>query len=131
MRGAIVSRVRALKTPAESFFYDHAGFSYAPDEPPENGKRRCAIALARAEARAHKRQYVVRWSIDPGIDSSDFSDELPVWSLWQAACYDANGEIQASLHGIDFGRDGHPDSDAYARVVAAELYQEALDRNRK
>ena len=109
------------------FFYDNAGYSYDPKtQTAEQGKAECARILACAEliAKAIGLQY--SWEIDPDIDSSDFDDDPEPWNLWQCLCFDADGHLVASKHGIDFGRFGHPDSDNYSRVVEAELAAEAV-----
>lgn len=104
------------------FFYAHAGYSYRPGfETWQAGKARCAKALASAEAWALGR-YSFEWELDSEIDSSDFSDELPPWSLWVCLMRDTEtGRVVQSLHGIDFGRDGEPWGEPYRRVVEAEL----------
>jgi len=116
---------------AVAFFFEYAGYSRDPKkETPTQARRRCARALASAERKAWRAGFSFNWSIDPDTDSSDFSDEKPPWQLYQCAVFDAKGTILASLHGIDFGRDGHYSGDTYARVVEAELAAEALARGR-
>lgn len=113
-----------MQTPFQ-FFREWAGFSYDPaKETPAQGKARGARSLAAAERWAGKRGIEYVWCMDPHIDSSDFSDEKPAWQLWQCALR-YKGRCIASLHGIDFGRDGSPYSNNYARVVQAELADEA------
>jgi len=115
---------------AVAFFVANAGYSYDPKtETEEQGKRRGARKLATAERRAWKEGCRFSWSVDPDIDSSDFSDERPPWSLYQCAMFAPDGRCVASLHGIDFGRDGFPsDGNTYRRVVEAELALEAYSR---
>lgn len=115
------------------FFLKHAGYSFNPQtETPMQGRIRCARALAKAERQARDQGFSYSWSIDPDVDSSDFGDNLDngvlgePWKLWQCAMYNADGRIVASLHAIDFGRDGSPWSDPYKRVVEAELAMEGL-----
>jgi hypothetical protein len=116
-------------TTDERFFYDHAGLSYRPDsETPEQGRERGAREMAAAERTAREAGVSYDWSRDRDADSSDFSDETPPWRLWQCVAYDVNGTPCASLHAIDFGRDGTPHSSTYRRVVEAELADEALGR---
>jgi hypothetical protein len=116
---------------AVKFFHEHAGFSHGPDETPEQGRQSYAEALAAAEDWAWREGYTSRWEVDPDIDSSDFSDESPPYALWSCdiGALDEPGSGLQSLGGIDLGRDGHPDSTPYARVVQAELalelYREA------
>lgn len=102
------------------FFRDHAGSSYAPDrETLAQGTWRGALNLASAELRGERIGLSFNWEIDPDIDSDSFSDEKPAWSLWVCDCIGPDG--QCSLGGIDFGRDGSPHGESYARVVQAEL----------
>lgn len=111
------------------FFYEHASQSYFPDrETLEQGRQRGAEELAAAEHKAIQRGAAYRWSVDPDIDSSDFSEDKPVWKLWQCAMFDREGKCIASLHGIDFGRDEGPQCDPYSRIVQAELADEANER---
>jgi len=60
------------------------------------------------------------WRIDADSDSSDWCNDEP-WQLWECIAYDAAGNVCGSLSAVDFGRDGSPHSDDYARVVQAEL----------
>jgi hypothetical protein len=114
--------------PAESFFYANAGYSYGPGETPEEGRAKGAKKLARAERKANALGWKVTWSVDPNIDSSEFSDEKP-WSLWECVMRSSDGDGE-SLSGIDFGRDGGPYGDPYARVVEAELALAIMGRRR-
>lgn len=113
----------AALRPAFRFFHEWAGYCV--------GERAIgALSLVRAERQAHDAGHSFEWSIDPEIDSSEFSDERPTWALWQcvmrAGCpSDEEGRVLASLHGIDFGREGEPWGDPYRRVVEAELAQVA------
>lgn len=110
------------------FFVEWAGTSYNPStETPEQGTHKQAERYAAAEYRAIRAGLEYVWSVDPDIDSSDFSDEKPAYQQWQCALRH-KGHCIASLHGIDFGRDGGPYSDPYARVVQAELALDAEDR---
>jgi hypothetical protein len=112
---------------ARAFFYEHAGYSYNPKtETRAEGRRRCAAALAQAEAQGSDAGLSFQWQIDEAVDSSDFSNERPPWQLWACCCRDAEGAIKANLCGIDFGRDGQPWGEPYRRVVEAELASEAL-----
>lgn len=108
-----------------AFFLTHAGYSYNPQtETPMQGRRRCARALAWAEMRARDVGASFEWSIDPDVDSSEWSDEEPPYAQWQCIARDASGVVFASLHGIDFGRGKEPWGDPYRRVVEAELASE-------
>jgi hypothetical protein len=115
---------------ARAFFREHAGYSHGPNESAAQGRARCAAQLAAAESRAEKLGYAFEWEPDSDIDSSDFSDERPAWGLWVCDCRDENRNLVSSLCGIDFGRDGEPWGDTYARVVQAELAMEALSTTR-
>lgn len=114
------------------FFFAHAGYSYGPGETPEQGRRRCAFELAKAERRASEAGWSFAWMVDPHMDSSDW-DERPraiakadAYALWGCIARDQDGEARASLWGIDFGRDGEPWGSPYRRVVEAELALEGL-----
>ena len=119
--------MNATTKSARDFFYAHAGYSYNPgNETRQQGRRRCARALAQAESDGRDASLSFEWNVDPHCDSSDFSKARPPWQLWYCVCRDANGIVRASLCGIDFGRDGEPWSNPYRRVVEAELASEAL-----
>ncbi len=117
----------------ERFFYDHAGFSYGNGETISQGKRRCAIALAAAEAWAALNCCHFEWEDD--------ADGYPthacvggVWGFWHdpgdgnlmriencesCTLHDDAGKVLQSLCGIW-------DADSnYRRVVQAELASEA------
>jgi hypothetical protein len=114
------------KQTPEQFFYEHAGYSYDPKkETPEQGRRKCARALARAEAKAYDKGITYKWDVDD-TDSSEWSDERPAWQQWYCIAYNRKGAAIASLSGIDFGRNGEPWGDPYRRVVEAELALEAI-----
>jgi hypothetical protein len=107
---------------AYHFFIKHAGYTYDPQTQTRmQGRIQTAQRLARAERLAHDSDCTFTWDIDQDMDSSDWTDELPSWSTWNCIARDADGNVFASLCGVDFGRDGSPDCDAYARVVEAEL----------
>lgn len=110
-----------MKTPYH-FFMRHAGYSYNPaTQTPLQGRIECSKMLARAERWASDYGFSFEWSIDPEIDSSDWSDEADPWQCWCCVMRDQNGTSLQSLCGIDFGRDGRPWGDPYRRVVEAEL----------
>jgi hypothetical protein len=114
------------KQTVEQFFYEHAGYSYNPKtETPEQVRRKCARALARAEAKASRLGYSFKWDIDD-VDSSEWSDGKPPYEQWYCIAYDRKGQVIGSLSGIDFGRNGKPWGDPYRRVVEAELALEAV-----
>ena len=117
-----------------NFFLKHAGYSYNPQtETKEQGRRRCAKALAQAERQAHDEGFSFEWSVDPYINSSEWIDDdedggknCDPWQTWQCLVRDPAGRIVSSLHGIDFGRDGEPWGNPYRRVVEAELALDTL-----
>ena len=114
------------QTPAE-FFYENAGVSYDPrKETEEQGRRRGAKSLAKAEKLAHERGYSFHWEQDD-ITSAEFSDDPNPWAIWRCLVRDESGEVVGSLGGVDFGRDGEPWGDNYRRVVEAELAYEHID----
>lgn len=113
---------------AVAFFTANAGYARSPGESVAQAKRRCARKLAAAERWAAKRGIGFAWSVDPDCTSSEWCAERPAWQQWQCVARNKRGVIVASLHGIDFGRDGGPCGDAYSRVVEAELAQEARAR---
>jgi hypothetical protein len=127
-----MKKTGAMKA-AERFFYLNAGYSYGAGETPEQGRKRCARTLARAERAAANKGFSYRWSIDPHGSSADWiepnedggRDNNP-WQVWQCAMYNRDGRIVDSLHGIDFGRGGEPWGDNYKRVVEAELAIDGL-----
>lgn len=106
----------------EQFFFDNAGYSYDPKtETQDQGRERFAKQYAAAEAWARDNGYSFNWEIDPGIDSSDFSNERPAWQLYQVTMFNSDGEVVDSMGGVDFGRDGTPWGDNYRRVCEAEM----------
>ena len=97
----------------QQFFYDHAGYSYDPKtETPDEGRHRCAVALADAEQRwlASGALFIVDPDEDNGPDSVGMLIVGP------------DGTVLASLWAIE-GAD-----DNYTRVVRAELALEAFPR---
>lgn len=103
-------------------FLEHAGYSHDPKTESEYaGRVSGALALAAAEATAREEGFTFEWSIDPDIDSSDWSDDPNPWPTWLVLAATADGDIFASLGGVDFGRGGEPWGNSYARVVEAEL----------
>lgn len=107
-------------TSAEEFFYEHAGYSYGPDQTPEQGRCETATKLAEAEAYAAKRGWRVDWQDDPEpYQLGDAATEMPSQVLCAVLC-DDDGAVLESLGGI-----GDP-SPEYRRVVDAELALEAM-----
>lgn len=106
---------------AYKFFLAHAGVSYNPaTETEEQGRRRCARELAKAEAHARKVGWCYRW-IPCDTTSKEFTDERPFYPLWRCVMTTRSGDYITSLCGVDFGRGKGPDGADYARVVEAEL----------
>lgn len=115
---------------AIAFFYDHAGFNY-PTGASEQQQRQCrhdaAVTLATAEAIAHDKGWVFRWSDDPdGRDVTDTS-EAPVETCEVCVAFadaddDTYRSAMASLGAI---WDAAPE---YRRVIEAELAEESLAR---
>ncbi len=117
-----VATQRKQNRTAYHFFLANAGYSYDPTkQTPMQGRIACARSLAYAERRAQMLGCSFQWAVDPEIDSSEFSDEVPAWQLWTCVARTAEGDVFASLCGIDFGRDVEPWGQAYRRVVEAEL----------
>lgn len=124
---------------AISFFYENAGYSYDPKiETAESGRRKCAEQLAHAEREASRLGYWFIWDIDSDIMSSDWIDadedggaNRDPWITWQCAIVEhvpGSGQPRTigSLGGVDFGRDGSPETSDYSRVIQAELAHEAI-----
>jgi len=107
---------------AEQFFYDHADYSHAPHtETPEQGRARCAVELATAEAWASLSDISFTWGHD-GFTNREWTDEGDEYNTWICQAYDVANDVQLDvLGGIDLGPDGHPRNDPYARVVEAQL----------
>ena len=119
---------------AYRFFLKHAGYRYRPSETKMQGRIRCAREMAKAERAARDGGFSYRWSVDETASSADwitadddykqgYSDP---WQVWQCAMLNSDGRVVASLHGIDFGRDGEPWGNPYMRVVEAELAGEGI-----
>ena len=114
---------RAQLTDAEQFFYDNAGYSYGPDETPEQGRKRCARELADAEQWAQLVGAEFRWSDDWEITSHvgefpDAYDHEP--DTCEVCDLHVNGQWRQSLGCIDDA------TDDYRRVIEAELASEAM-----
>lgn len=116
---------------AIAFFYEHAGYSVSPGETQEQGKRRTAERLARAELHATAQGWSFVWSDDWEVGShteyygpgSAYEDREPD-TCENCDLFDADGDMIASLCCID-------DADNnYRRVIEAELADEALSGER-
>jgi hypothetical protein len=121
-------------SPAEVFFFNHAGYSYRPPQTPRQGRIECAKALALAEKRAKEIGLVFTW--EPECEPWDGDVPLaPTDLLEWCACFMPNedcerypndyrkGHCLASLGMV--ATTGY--DDPYRRVVEAELALEALD----
>lgn len=108
-----------LKLSADAqFFFDHAGYSYRPDETREQGRTRCALNLAAAEGMGRAAGLSFEWVSDTDSDEPGH---------YGCICHDSEGAVTASLWGIGFADDGTPwDGDPYRRVVEAELAAETI-----
>lgn len=107
----------------EMFFFDHAGSSYFPArETLLEGRMKGAKDLAAAEREYREEPAQIVWEIDTNITSHDWEDkeEPERWTYLAILYY--NGEVVASLGGIDLAED--PDDNPYKRVICAELWQE-------
>lgn len=105
-----------------AFFYEHAGYCYGAHETPEEGRQRCAEQLAGAELWARLENYTFEWEQDE-LDSSEWSDEQPVWPTYVCLMRDEAGHVVQSLGGLDFGTGPYG---PYRRVVEAELALEQM-----
>jgi hypothetical protein len=105
--------------------WGHSGYSYDPTtETLDHGQSTTARELAAAEAEGIARGWEIRWEIDP---DPEWGDGPPAdRDQWVATLVDSEGEYLESLGGIDFGPEGHPATDPYARVVRAQLTLDAL-----
>ena len=108
-----------MENKAVDFFFEHAGWSYGPDETSEQGRMRCAVALADAERKASEAGCCFRWELDGGTNR-EWTDEGEETPTWCCIMHNEEGEAVQSLYGVDFG-DKAPWSDPYRRVVEAEL----------
>jgi len=118
-------------TKQEQFFYDNAGYSVAKGETTEQGHKRSARELAKAEVWAVVNGYSFYISPDPDTDESfmddigdtpaEVADYKAEWSgtAWQTLMYDESGKVVQSLGG------SYGDS-KYERVVKAELALEQM-----
>jgi hypothetical protein len=112
------------------FFLKHASYSYdSQTETRIRGRIRCAQSLARAERDARDRGVTFEWELDDitNADHEDITEENPEYYLWACVARDACGRVFASLGAVDFGLNGDPYGNPYARVVEAELACELPD----
>jgi hypothetical protein len=111
---------------AVRFFYSNAGFYHDPKVETRNqGRWRCAREMARAERESYVRGWHVGWSEDWTCGSHIKEFGADCYPKEPATCesailVDADDNVLASLGCIDDA------SDAYRRVIEAELAVEAL-----
>jgi hypothetical protein len=115
---------------AVAFFYENAGYSYDPvKETQEQGRKRCARSLAKAEAWLTEQPHQIEWTEDPDADRSWMDETMgDDWPLFQCAVaiMGDNGDWKwSSLCGIDLGPTGM-ECREYMRVVVAELASELM-----
>lgn len=113
-------------TQQEQFFYDNAGYSHNPQtETPEQGQKRCAIALAAAETWAVQNGYTFTVDDDSDADESWLDSEPQEYQdEWRGKAqsvvmWTPEGTVCQSLGGC------YGDS-KYMRVVRAELALEEM-----
>ena len=114
---------------AVKFFIRHAGSGYDPKkETKAQGRRRGAVALAKAEAEAEKRGWTVEWKHeeDPDLSWADDEQREAIDEVLYATLRDDAGQSLASLGNITFGKNSVHNR-RYGRVVEAELALEALE----
>jgi hypothetical protein len=104
------------------FFHEQAGYSYDPKtETPEQGRRRCALALAEAELWFWNRGGQVEWEEDDCPDRSGIDHGGPLFVCTvRVRCSECGEWRTESLGGIDLGPTGN-ECDDYKRVVVAEM----------
>lgn len=107
-----------------AFFHEYAGWSYGPNETPEQGRARCARVMAEDEAWGRDNGVRFEWRHDEYHDRSGIDHGGPLW--WCSAWRD--GAIVASCGGIDLGETGTPWGDPQARVMEAELAGTAKEK---
>ena len=110
---------------AEAFFYAHAGYSWLKDvETQEEGRKKCAKALAEAEEYGQTIGLEFSWEDDWSVgnhkeffgDDSAYADREP--ETCETCLAILNGDVVASLGCIDDADDN------YRRVVQAQLADE-------
>lgn len=103
---------------SEQFFYDHAGWSYDPKkETSEEGKRRTAAELTKAEQWASDNDYEFVWSDDVHDD-----DKTVPPTTCESCQMIIDGEYVSGLGCVDDA------DDDYRRVIQAELALNVMER---
>lgn len=118
-------------TPSEKFFYEQAAESWRPARPTAVVLMvRAARELARAEAwLSGQVGIVVRWEDDGRYDPGGYAVPMPE-RAWVCSLVGGQG-VLASLAGVTFAPGKGPDSDPYARVVAAGLARDLMPEEEK
>lgn len=112
-------------TADQRFFFTWAGYSYDPlTQTPEQGRTKCAIALADAEALFLKAYKVADVCIEWVDDLDADEPEHKVATIWNRVS-DIEAVGLATLGSID-----RPDEN-YKRVVRAELADECRNKLRE
>lgn len=131
------AKASKLLTKDEMFFFEYGGYNYDPKtETAQQGRIRCARAMAHAEQTATNMGWRFEWDYDTDNYERSLGDH-EYWCkdakngieheheiLW-CQCQDKDGDVLASLGAII------DPSTSYRRVVEAELALEAeseLDR---
>jgi len=117
-------------TRKEQFFFDHAGYSWNPEQESEmEGRARCATAMASAERYAWEQDWAFEWSYDiDGCIGCDCGSEECACSTGTPhevlVCELINDDRE---HLTSLGGICGPTAD-YRRVIEAELALEAMSR---
>lgn len=110
-------------TKSEQFFYDNAGWNYDPKtETSKQGKLRCAVELAKAEAWFEDSglEYAVLPDEDADLSWMDEAERNESHEVVGVVLQTPDGEHVQSLWGIV---DATPE---YLRVIVAELASEEM-----
>ena len=107
----------------EQFFYDHAGFGYDPKtQTADEGRTECAKQLAAAELAFMRCPGAACGWFDDDSSAAELRRERERFKTCEYAVLTINGENVTSLHAITDA------TDAYRRVVRAELALEVIDQ---
>lgn len=117
---------QAQMNEAQQFFYENAGYSYAPTQPSEEGHRESARRLANAEALVNVFGWVFIWNDDADATHDVLGDDGEPLPMFDCVMETHDGTVVASLSGITFADGKDWTNDPYARVVEAELALEGM-----
>lgn len=111
-----------------AFFKQHAGYSYGPEETPEQGRQRSARLLARAERKAADLGVTFEWREDDepfqcACDDPKCESHEP-HTAYVCLARTQDGDVFACLGAISFGPGRKPWGNPYQRVIEAELATE-------